>query len=991
MRLHALLVFILVLCAPAVSAAGGKRSHAPKIGYIDIEDAYSGKLKLKAALRQAGTRASRIRPRGYVVTGDYDVIVIGSYVTSQRKMRRFLSKNRRRLAAFVAGGGVVVQFAQAWFDEVSPTWLPEGLSARRGDRDATVVRPTSFAVESGFRTDQSPVDLGDMDVYRGKRYYSTGIYGAVDLFAQTQGFVPLMADDSPWALPALLVGESGKGRVILAALSPDLSCVHGSSEVARGQACALLRDVLKAAVSPRLSTKQPSPGLFATKTGALNINVFLDANRNGRRESVEVGVPGAVVTHGYGDHVTNGAGDTSLETDPAFPKSLFLQVPDGHIPITAWHYPAADPGTIQFGIAPESDFQKQAAPIIVQLTDVHIGRNAGANTEARLLTRSIEQLNKRVSTSALWVFTGDITHTGDKDQLEEFGRAVAPLTHRALVTVGNHDVGLGPDKARRFRELIAPAFYTREWQGRLVVSVMKLDLPRKHLRWLNETIAKARLPVILLVHYYPQRKDLDRLKLANVELILSGHWHGDLVTRYKGVPSVNSPPALIGGWDFSPASARVISLGEHGPRTETVPFVRERRAVAVAVGKLRTLVNGVGYSPEKPDCRQAGSVVDLSPASVFSFRGQTAPDTEVQCTWDGDAVVPGGQVQWATNLPGRSLVARPIAYRGNILVPLRNKPDTLGAGALCSVEGKTGETRWCTETGAAATLSPVAVSGKVAITDVSGRALGLNAQTGDVIWTTDLAHHRPPRFTSHYIHTPGVRHRSTVYYCYQTGPFGLDIGSGKMVWTGGKYGSEDAFNHAKGVVVNSRLLCGSFQGGIFAFNLEKDEAKPTRLESGWKATATVVEDHTIWTLSRNRLARLDPHKGVLRGVNVPYAVLPPEPVFHKRHAVVRYGHDGLASLSLSSGKRRWKRTLPAGPIVFALNKHQSAGLIGTPALRGEELAVPGVDGVLRIVDVSDGKTRREYDLGVPLVSTPIFSKMGLFVTDYGGTLYRISD
>lgn len=961
-------------------------SAVPRVGYLDVEDRYSGKLKLKEALVRAGVRPRQIRASGFLVGRDYDVIVLGSFVTSDRKVRSFLKRNRGRLTRFVEKGGVLVALAQAWYDEGEPLWLPEGLSARRSDRDSVRARFSVAGAGSALGAGVSAEEIMAMDLYRGRRYYSSGVYGAVDLFGATRGFLALLEEDSSHPLPIVLLGKAAKGAVVLASLAPDLACVAGSSEAVRQTGCRFIAGLLGLALDAELLAGAQVAPDFASLDGELEVEVYLDVDGNGRRDGMEVGLAGLVVTHGFEDHLTGEAGTVIVQADPAFPRSLFVRIPEGYSASSKWHYATADPGRISIGLSPGRSAQPAGPPVIVQLTDIHVGRNGPPEEEAALLSHFLRRLEHRVAPGALFALTGDVTHTGAAAQIAAFNSALENLRDPVMVTMGNHDEGLGPDVGRLFREEVAPVFYTREWRGHLVVSVPRLDLPKKKRAWLEQTIAGSDRPVVLLTHFYPLRRDLDRLDLARVKLLVSGHWHGDLVTRYRGVTSVNSPPALIGGWDFSPASGRVITLGEGGPITELVPFARGKRAVAVRAGRDKLLVNTVGGAGTPPLCSRDGATVAMEKESAFSWAGTAAG--AISCTREEEPVAQGAQVEWAVALPGRSLAARPLQYRDAVLVPLRNKPGGSGQGAVCAVDAGTGDVRWCAETGAAA-LSPVAVSGTVVVTDVAGVSSGLAFSSGELVWTTPLERGSEPRFASHYVHTPGVRHKSVVYYCYQAGPFGLDIRSGKLVWTGGKYGGEDAFNHARGLVVDGRLLCGSFLGGIYAFDLDREGAEPVKIESSWRTTSDFVKHRGVWTLSRNRLARLDPYKGVEGGVAVPYAVLPAEPVIGDGYAVVRDGHQGVLRVSLGSGKKRWRASFPEGPICFALNKHHSAGLIGSPVALGGNLAVPGVDGVLRVLDVSSGELQESHDFGVPLVSTPVWNKLGLFVVDYGGVLYRV--
>jgi len=280
----------------------------------------------------------------------------------------------------------------------------------------------------------------------------------------------------------------------------------------------------------------------------------------------------------------------------------------------------------------------------------------------------------------------------------------------------------------------------------------------------------------------------------------------------------------------------------------------------------------------------------------------------------------------------------------------------------------------------------------VVFSEVNGALSGLDATTGEAIWSTALEDAVAPRFAEHYIHSPGAVRRNKIYYCYQTAPFGVHSATGKIVWTGRRFGGEDAFNHSGGVVVGkgdgARLICGSFSGGVFSHALSRVDAAPAKVADKWKTCANLSGSREVWILARSRLARFDPVSGLPRtSVRVPYAVLPSEPVLGKGFAITRYGHEGLCRLDLGTGRKTWRFRTGESPISFALNKHHSAGPIGSPLLRRRRLFVPGADGILYVVDARSGRELERAIVGVPLVSSPLFHEGRLLVADYGGGVH----
>ncbi len=944
---------MIALAGPRSAQAGGKRP----VAYLDIEDPYTTRKPLDGCLKRLGVAAERLKPTGSFVSGGARVLLIGSFATGNSKGRRFIRENARRIRDFILAGGVVIEFGQSSADESSPPWLPDGLVAQRCARDCTtsVVLDGKHPLMDGEKRVDMAALMGG-EVFRGARYYAPSILGGTDLFYRVEGLNAVVAERRSGEFPLVLAGPAGKGGVILLAASPDLLCDSGTPETARAEAEDMMRNLLAVALESRFSEGGVPARSIAVGRARSRVTVYHDRDGDGRRDPGEEGLPDSVVTYDFEDRRTDGDGRAEIEVDPLNPGLVFVRIPDGWDG-KRWYADAAGPGPFEFGLQPLASKGRLGATVL-QLTDTHLGRIDLAE-DARMLEQFVGELGRRVTGAStpetatggtggakLFAFTGDLTHTGSMAELKAFRAALVELQGPGMYVMGNHDWGSGPDKGRLFRHVLGPSHFTREWQGYLLVSVPRIETHPRARSWLEQTVASSRLPVLFLVHYFPTRPGFDSLQSGRVTGVLSGHWHGDMVSVRNGVVNINSPPSLMGGWDFSPGSARVVRLDEGGiSRADLVPM---RRTLG-AGGKAGE--NGAGG--------KAGERASCLPT-------------------------------WASSVPGRVLLASPLVAGERLLVPFRSAGTVGGDGGICAFSRASGSTEWClsTPTGVA---NDLAVSGKtVLVAEVDGSLQGVDVTDGSVRWRTRLDGSVEARYVEHYVHSGAAMKKGVAYFCYQGGPFGVDAGSGRIVWTAEAYGGLDAFAHARGVVIGDYLYCGAFLGGVYRFRLGgAGPGRRERLIEG-NVTADLSTRGGLSVLTRDALLELNPLTGkVESSARIDYAILPAGIAWGDFGPFVPDGSRGLRRLGARNGGKAWKVALGQGELSFALNLRDSSGPIGSPVALGKKLVVPGADGLLRILAARTGEESVRFDAGGPLVSTPAIHSGTAYVATYFGKVLAV--
>lgn len=982
-------IALLILSLAASSSFASEPRF--RVGYIDPEDPYTTSPSLKKCLGELKVPAKSIRASSKPTVGKFGAVFIGSFATADRKTGKTLKRNWKNLVEYVRRGGVLVIFGQADEDERSLDWLPPPLVAERGDRDGM----TAWVPDSThpILTTPNAVNLAalmESEISRGQYKYSTGAYAATDVFVRTEGFQTILSTENGGAYPILMVGSLGKGAVIIMAMSPDRLCIRGRDDIGRDAGRELVQNLVQFAQNVGSKPWKQSPDVFAAASLSHHVEVFHDTNGNGIRDADEPGVPDVVVTHDFKDQRTGTEGVVNIDVDAKAPGIISIRVPDGMFATRPWFESARSEGPHRFGLRP-SVSPRQGSGSLVHLTDVHIGRTK-AIEDSEAFKTFLRSLSARSSPDDLFVFTGDLTHTGRPSELKLFREGIQTLENPVSLVMGNHDQGIGPDKGKLFEEFLGPNVFSREWNGFLIVSLPELGVKGPAQTWFRKTVAESILPVIVLVHFYPRRTLLDRLDRNKVVAVLSGHWHGDLVSLRSGIADINGPAALMGNWDFTPGSARVLTLRDgRVVDSEMLPFVRRPTATILLV-KLGGLICNLLGQKDGPHGTVESTVRRLSAFSWF-LDAATEP-SEARCGGKHSPpdAPPPVEVRWASAVPGRVLLASPTLSGRHLIVPYRDGGETGWGGGVCSIDTVDGAVQWCHQTASSVTVDPIVSRGIVHFSEVVGTLWGVRAKDGAVLWSSRLDKVVQARYAEHFIHSSPLLKNGYAYYCYQRGPFRVRLRDGAIDWFGKPFNGADSFAHSRGAIAENSLYCGAFRRGLYRYTLGGASPAPGKKLGSWDINGDLkTREGTLFVLARSALIQVDTKTGdVTKKVKVPYANLPPGVVIDGDDAIVPDGNRGLRKISISTGKTRWRKALGDGPMSFILNRRDSAGLIGTPRLSGNTLYVPGPDGTLLALNRRTGKERKRWELGIPLVSSPVVGRESVYIADYGGTIYSIA-
>jgi outer membrane protein assembly factor BamB len=386
------------------------------------------------------------------------------------------------------------------------------------------------------------------------------------------------------------------------------------------------------------------------------------------------------------------------------------------------------------------------------LTDTHLGTGAGYPQPVEIgtgerLSRLFQEIASAHPGLEAFVVTGDLT---DRGLPEEFGAFVAateateltvhaiPGNHDHLVTepidvVSRNGYAIHSGKPQHYESFLGPRWYSFDLPGLHVVALdwftheLGLDHETQD-AWLRADLAAidSETPWIMLCHDQPWFSILDGLPRAPIATF-SGHRHTSRVVSSGTTLHVNTPPAMFGGVDNSPATHRIvmwdgerISIDSHlsfPPRSDVLP-----RRVGADPVRWTTTTPAVGQ--RTPFIVTNGRIV-VPVALDDEARGALA-------TYDAGS----GEPLWQVGLDS----------------PLRSAPVAAGTAAIITstVSGTTrahdpatGETLWRRLTSDPLRRfgfsAPMLVDGHVLVGDQAALR-ALDQRTGEIVWErSDIA------------------------------------------------------------------------------------------------------------------------------------------------------------------------------------------------------------------------------------------------------------
>ncbi|MCP9276566.1 outer membrane protein assembly factor BamB family protein [Mycolicibacterium arenosum] len=694
---------------------------------------------------------------------------------------------------------------------------------------------------------------------------------------------------------------------------------------------------------------------------------------------------GIRVSDGVTTIQTNENGEFQLPGDGAF---VFVVRPTGQ-DCARWFVQASTP-RIEFVLEPV----EQPLPArLLHATDLHIvsaedadhARNLERATPA-VMRRAFADLVERFAPIHRILLTGDLASLGTPDAYAALGEGLDPALPFVLLP-GNDDhkdgVGGYPhfamritrenylingESPKRWEDEVGPRWFSLDHAGLHIVAIdwntHERDLDRDQQRkWLIGDLGACHngQPWILLCHDIPDESFFDGLPSQPLATF-SGHWHTDRVVRVGETLHVNTPPALFGGLDYSPPTVRSIAWDGTGLSLWT------NRTYASSTSRTGHEPGAARWSVPLPGCGGLGGPVG---------------DTElvVAATWDSDRSV----------------------------------------GYVTALDTVTGEQRWQARTGAPVQGPPLLAGDTVVVQDVSGTSWAWAAADGTARWQVPST--RPLR---QWCWTAPVLSGDLVVLGGMTDLYAVALSTGELVWRAARFAPHFNFVGLSGpVVAGDTVLLGSWpmRPALWAFDVATGDVRwrlddpsdgetPTRTVPGRgpdfsryaaNASALVVPDslspkgpgcldgERVYFNTGLGLLAIDVRGGAVAWLaELGHLEAPTRPTRTWHGVVTVAAPDHVICVSADAGAELWRTAVEGSVEPRMPGRSKPHGpLLGGATIAGRWLAVPGLDGLLRVLDPVNGRIIGEVNQGGESAATPLAVADDVILLRTDGMLVRL--
>lgn len=674
---------------------------------------------------------------------------------------------------------------------------------------------------------------------------------------------------------------------------------------------------------------------------------------------------------------------------------VVLRRPEGHSASPWWRpVPADDSTELRFDLIATP----QSLPYEwVHLTDTHMSlpRDATDTSEGFGLYRDgshpdqirafLAALPELAPEAQSIMVTGDLVDHGLAEEFEAYIAAMSTSPVPVHLIPGNHDHMNGSHGSivsrndyltnvgdtTLYERYLGPRWYSFDVPGLHVVTLdwhsheLGIDHELQN-EWVRNDLATLPegSPWILLFHDQPSASILDELPWQPVAAF-SGHWHTSRVVDVDGTLHVNSPTSFFASLDYSPPAFRRVRWdGERiTMRTQTLP-----------TGAL------------------SRELVGVDTATFAATEARTPPlggtDTE-------------DHVLWSTTMSGAGHRQR-VAVQGGVVYAggqIEDRP----AGSVEAFDLESGALLWRTAMASAVKTTPALGGGLVIAAEVSGDLVALDAATGERRWR--LASSDPYR---RFAWGAPTVHGDRVYLGDQSDLRAVDVQTGKLVWRRADLSPHhNLVNHAAPLLVDDLLVMGFWPTPQHPIGLDAttgssvwqtaepngddpflalkkllimgtaayDECTDRVVMPAFGHTTCVerATGRTVWT---------QPHEG---------GFSPTTPLVTAAGYVVTVTGRGLRLLDRESGETLWD-TVVTGDAPFPMASYTKTPhpVIAPPVLVGDELVLPGLDGVVRRFDLA-GRLLGQAQLSTPIAAGLVHADGRLVAVGVDGSIQALRD
>ena len=427
-------------------------------------------------------------------------------------------------------------------------------------------------------------------------------------------------------------------------------------------------------------------------------------------------------------------------------------------------------------------------------TDLHI--SISNKTPAIDLQSVVNEVNSSVGLDFV-IVSGDVSENGDSLSLREAKTILDKLKIPYYITAGNHETKWSESGATDFAKIFGNDKFSFihkgfEFIGFTTGPIIKMGdghIAPQDIDWVKSELSKtvSKIPVFVITHYPLQTGDVDNwyemtdiIRKFNVQAVLNGHYHRNMILNYDGIPGIVNRTTLrdkdsVGGYSIYSIS-------------DSIHVYEKKIGLNQRVWLTLPLENKVYDEPDK------------------SLR----PSFEVNNTYKNVQEV------WR-NDTRTEIYGVPAVFENNVFFG-----DDLGY--LNAISASTGKPEWKFKTGNRIISSPAVSNGKVVFGSTDGNIYCLNTKTGELNWKLQTARA--------VLGNPLIQN-DTVFIGGSDGCFrAIELKSGKLFW---KFSGLKGYVETKPVVAENKVYFGAWDTYFYALN-EKDGSLVWKWNNGNKGS-----------------------------------------------------------------------------------------------------------------------------------------------------------
>ena len=419
------------------------------------------------------------------------------------------------------------------------------------------------------------------------------------------------------------------------------------------------------------------------------------------------------------------------------------------------------------------------------LTDTHISTSNPHPMED--LQRSIADINQNPEIEFV-VVTGDLTESGDRASIEVVKAALDQLSVPYYAASGNHETTWSESGVMDFTRVFGDSRFAFTHNGMYfigfnsgpVIRMADGHVAPQDIAWLKhnlDSVTKAGdTPIFVFTHYPLRNGDVDNwydvtdvLRQHNVQCIIGGHYHRNLIFDCDGIANVLNRSNLRGNDTINGYS--IISV------TDSIRFY-EKQPIPNAT----------------PLCATHWLSLPFGKKEYGKSDESLRPDFSVNKQYKNV------RRQWHKSLKG-GIYSTPVTDGNNLYIG-----DDVGM--MYSLDKKTGKTNWMFDTGMRIVGSPAVGNGVVVFGSANYNIYGLDAKTGKELWhiTTNQA-----------VMGAATIHEGVAYIGGGDGRmFAIDIHTGKVKWS---FDELKNYVLTRPLVYRDKLYFGCWDTHLYALHL----------------------------------------------------------------------------------------------------------------------------------------------------------------------------